>query len=164
MDWLRLSLVIPQGFKPWTFRTGICHSISLSIPLFMGIFGIPQKRICADSALLILSCHKFGRLYFQFGKFSIKSSLFWIKILSLLYLSTDLWKNVLLNYGFVHLGFLTNADRGRYHVWFIHFCQMAYSTDCRCQSELRIERRRDKGSTSVHSYGNLQQIPLAKGQ
>jgi len=34
----------------------ICHSISLSIPLFMGIFGIPQKRICADSALLILSC------------------------------------------------------------------------------------------------------------
>ena len=35
--------------------------------------------------------------------------------------------------------------------------------DCRCQSELRIERRRDKGSTSVHSYGNLQQIPLAKG-
>ena len=50
MDWLRLSLVIPQGFKPWTFRTGICHSISLSIPLFMGIFGIPQKRICADFA------------------------------------------------------------------------------------------------------------------
>jgi hypothetical protein len=28
-------------------------------------------------------------LYSQFGKFSIKSSLFWIKILSLLYLSTD---------------------------------------------------------------------------
>jgi len=22
MDWLRLSLVIPQGFKPKTFRTG----------------------------------------------------------------------------------------------------------------------------------------------
>ena len=33
--------------------------------------------------------HKFGRLYSQFGKFSIKSSLFWIKILLLLYLSTD---------------------------------------------------------------------------
>ena len=42
--------VIPLGFKPKTFRTGICHSISLSIPLFMGIFGIPQKRICADFA------------------------------------------------------------------------------------------------------------------
>ena len=48
--------VIPLGFKPKTFRTGICHSISLSIPLFMGIFAIPQKRICADLALLILSC------------------------------------------------------------------------------------------------------------
>ena len=43
-------VVIPLGFKPKTFRTGICHSISLSIPLFMGIFGIPQKRICADFA------------------------------------------------------------------------------------------------------------------
>ena len=42
--------VIPLGFKPKTFRTGICHSISLNIPLFMGIFGIPQKRICADFA------------------------------------------------------------------------------------------------------------------
>jgi hypothetical protein len=42
--------VTPLGFKPKTFRTGICHSISLSIPLFMGIFGIPQKRICADFA------------------------------------------------------------------------------------------------------------------
>ena len=93
------------GFKPKTFRTGICHSISLSIPLFMGIFGIPQKRICADfapirlvNALLSVAKvreseqkakiimdffvwgasneHKFGRLYRQFGKFSIKSSLF----------------------------------------------------------------------------------------
>ena len=35
--------VIPLGFKPKTFRTGICHSISLSIPLFMVIFGIPQN-------------------------------------------------------------------------------------------------------------------------
>ena len=33
--------------------------------------------------------HKFGRLYCQFGKFSIKTELFWIKILSWLYLSTD---------------------------------------------------------------------------
>ena len=47
---LSIPKVIPLGFKPKTFRTGICHSISLSIPLFMGIFGIPQKRICADFA------------------------------------------------------------------------------------------------------------------
>ena len=40
-------------------------------------------------------------------------------------------ENVLLNYGFVHLGFLTNADRGRYHVWFILFCQVVNSIDCR---------------------------------
>ena len=45
----RLELLI-GGEKTTKNRTGICHSISLSIPLFMGIFGFPQKRICADFA------------------------------------------------------------------------------------------------------------------
>ena len=49
---LDVVLVIPLGFKPKTFRTGSCHSIPLSTPLFMGIFGNHQMRICVDFAAI----------------------------------------------------------------------------------------------------------------
>ena len=47
---LVIPFVIPQGFKPWTFRTGICQPILSKSSVFIGLFGFPQKRICADFA------------------------------------------------------------------------------------------------------------------
>ena len=44
------SVVIPLGFKPKTFRTGICQPILSKSSVFTGLFGFPQKRICADFA------------------------------------------------------------------------------------------------------------------
>jgi len=43
-------MVIPLGFKPKTFRTGICQPILSKSLVFIGFFGFSQKRICADFA------------------------------------------------------------------------------------------------------------------
>ena len=45
-----LLYVIPLGFKPKTFRTGICQPILSKSLVFIGFFGLYQKRICADFA------------------------------------------------------------------------------------------------------------------
>ena len=56
-----LLYVIPQGFKPWTFRTGICQPILSKSSVFTGFFGFPQKRFCADFApIRLVNTHFIG--------------------------------------------------------------------------------------------------------
>ena len=151
MDWLRLSLVIPQGFKPWTFRTGICHSISLSIPLFMGIFGIPQKRICADFAPIRLdnALLSVAKIRISEQKAKLIMDFFGWECFEW----AQIWKIVQSIWKIFHKIF-TFLDKNPIIALSEHWCQ----------SELRIKGRCDWGSTSVHSNGYLQQISLAKGQ
>jgi len=86
----RCKAFLKNAFAPILRRFGIVNTL----------LSVAKIRISEQIAKIIMDFfvwgasneHKFGRLYSRFGKFSIKSSLFWIKILSLLYLSTDLWK------------------------------------------------------------------------
>ena len=50
MTYSSFFFVIPLGFKPKTFRTGICQPILSKSLVFIGFFGLYQKRICADFA------------------------------------------------------------------------------------------------------------------